>query len=63
VESKAQLMSPPVAASAVKPCSHVRVLLGSGKVSRLPRRELEDAGDEDNYPNLDRFSARQRRLL
>src|SRR5256885_11634984 len=33
------------------------------KVTRLPRGELERAGDQDDHTNHDRYGARERRLL
>ena len=38
-------------------------LSAAGKVTRLPRAELDEAGDQDDRPDRHRYGARQRRLL
>jgi hypothetical protein len=63
VEAEAHAVSPGRAGVGGKRTAAPGCLLAAGKVTRLPRRELERTGDQDDHTDRDRNGARQRRLL
>jgi hypothetical protein len=63
VEAEAQAVSPGRAGVRRQRTAAPGCLPAAGKVTRLPRGELEGAGDQDDHTDRDRYGARQRRLL
>src|SRR5207302_5379647 len=63
VESETQAVSPRRAGVGRQRTAAPGGLAAAGKVTRLPRGELEGAGDQDDDTDRDRYGARQRRLL
>ena len=62
-EAEAQAVSPGRGGVRRQCTASPRRLPAAGKAMRLPRAELERAGDQDGHAGRDRYGARQRRLL
>src|SRR5437762_7684902 len=63
METEAYAISPGCAGVGGQHAATFGRLPATGKVTRLPRGELERAGDQDDHTDPDRNGARQRRLL
>src|SRR6267154_5534520 len=63
VEAEEQAVSPGRAGVGRQRTPAPGCLPAPGKVTRLPRGELEEAGDQDDRTDRDGYGARQRRLL
>src|SRR5713101_4379689 len=63
VEAEAQAVSPGRAGVGRQRTAAPECLPAAGKVTRLPRGELEAAGDQDDQTDRDGYGASQRRLL